>query len=57
MKNYVVESYENYREEDRLCTNNARRIEFLTTVRVLDEIIKDKKKDYNKGCMTTMKRK
>ncbi len=43
MKNYVVESYENYREEDRLSTNNARRIEFLTTVRVLDEIIKDKK--------------
>lgn len=43
MKNYVVESYENYCEEDRLSTNNARRIEFLTTVRVLDEIIKDKK--------------
>ncbi len=43
MKNYVVESYENYREEDRLSTNNARRIEFLTTVRVLDELIKDKK--------------
>ena len=33
MKNYVVENYENYREEDRLSTNNARRIEFLTTVR------------------------
>ena len=30
MKNYVVESYENYREEERLSTNNARRIEFLT---------------------------
>lgn len=44
MKNYVVESYENYREEDRLSTNNSRRIEFLTTVRVLDEIIKDKKR-------------
>ena len=28
MKNYVVESYENYREEERLSTNNARRIEF-----------------------------
>ena len=37
MKNYVVESYENYREEERLSTNNARRIEFLTTVRALDE--------------------
>lgn len=44
MKNYVVESYENYREEDRLTTNNARRIEFLTTVRVLDEWITGKKK-------------
>lgn len=43
MKNYVVESYENYREEDRLMTNNARRIEFLTTVRILDELFCDKK--------------
>lgn len=43
MKNHVIESYENYREEDRLSTNNARRIEFLTTVRVLDELIKEKK--------------
>jgi len=43
MKNYVVESYENYKEEDRLSTNNARRIEFLTTVRVLDEWITGKK--------------
>ena len=51
MKNYVVESYENYKEEDRLSTNNARRIEFLTTVRVLDELITDKKKilDYAAG--------
>lgn len=39
MKNYVVENYENYREEDRLTTNNARKIEFITTVRVLDEHI------------------
>ena len=29
--NYVVESYENYKEENRLTTNNARRIEFVTT--------------------------
>lgn len=34
--NYVVESYENYKEEDRLTTNNARKIEFITTTRVLD---------------------
>lgn len=31
----VIRSYENYREEDRLTTNNARRIEFMTTVRML----------------------
>ena len=37
MANPVVESYENYREEDRLTTNNARRIEFLTTVRAFAE--------------------
>lgn len=43
MKNYVVESYEKYREENRLSTNNARRIEFLTTVRILDELLTDKK--------------
>lgn len=44
MKSYVVESYENYKEEDRLSTNNARRIEFLTTVRAFDELITDNKK-------------
>ena len=37
MKNAVVESYENYKEENRLSTNNARRIEFLTTVRIMEE--------------------
>lgn len=44
MKNYVVENYENYREEDRLSTNNARRIEYLTTVRILDELIDSNQK-------------
>ncbi len=34
---FVVASYENYREEDRLATDQARRVEFLTTVRVLGE--------------------
>lgn len=34
---HVVNCYENYREEDRLTTNNARKVEFLTTIRVLDE--------------------
>lgn len=42
--NYVVESYENYQEENRLTTNNARRIEFITTTRVLEEIIGAKSK-------------
>lgn len=36
--NFVVESYEHYREEERLTTNNARRIEFITTIRALNEI-------------------
>lgn len=40
MKNYVVESYENYKEEDRLSTNNARKIEFITTTRVFNELFK-----------------
>ena len=42
--NYVVESYENYKEEDRLTTNNARKIEFITTTRILDEVIDAKSK-------------
>lgn len=41
---HVVESYENYKEEERLTTNNARRIEFLTTTKVLEEIIPPKSK-------------
>ncbi len=35
----VIECYENYREEDRLTTNQARKIEFITTVRVLQDIM------------------
>lgn len=42
--NPVVESYENYKEENRLTTNNARKIEFITTTRVLDEVIGAKSK-------------
>lgn len=44
MKNYVVENYENYREEDRLSTNNARRIEFITTSKIFDELFDGSKK-------------
>lgn len=40
MSNEVVNYYENYREEDRITTNNARRIEFLTTIHKLDELLK-----------------
>ncbi len=39
MKNHVIESYENYLEEDRLSTNYARKVEFLTMIRALDELI------------------
>lgn len=42
--NYVVDSYENYKEENRLTTNNARKIEFLTTARALNNIISTKSK-------------
>lgn len=38
----VVENYENNREEDRLTTNNARRIEFITTVKALEDILPPK---------------
>ena len=36
--NYVVESYENYKEEERLTTNKSRQIEFITTVRAFNEV-------------------
>lgn len=41
MSNEVVNYYENYREEDRITTNNARRIEFLTTIYKFDKLLKD----------------
>ena len=44
MKNYIVDNYENYKEENRLTTNNARKIEFLTTVRVMDELFQKESK-------------
>lgn len=43
MKNDVVNYYENYREEDRLTTNNARKIEYVTTVKALDTLFRGKK--------------
>lgn len=44
MRNFIVESYESSREEDRLITNNARRIEFITTTRIFDELFDNKMK-------------
>ena len=37
--NHIVESYENCKEEDRFTTDCARKVEFITTVRVFDELI------------------
>lgn len=42
--NHVIETYENYREEDRLTTNNSRRIEFLTTIKVFEETLPENAK-------------
>ncbi len=39
MSKGIVDYYENYREEDRLSTNNARKIEFLTTTAKLDQLL------------------
>lgn len=47
MKNYVVDNYENYQEENRLTTNNARRIEFLTTTRIFEELLDKNLKIYD----------
>ncbi|MDE6005745.1 MAG: class I SAM-dependent methyltransferase [Oscillospiraceae bacterium] len=41
-QNEVVKYYENYREEDRLSTNNARKIELVTTIKMLDALIEKK---------------
>ena len=38
MNNEIVKYYENYKEENRITTNNARRIEYLTTIKKFDEI-------------------
>jgi ubiquinone/menaquinone biosynthesis C-methylase UbiE len=44
MKEHIINSYENYREETRLTSNNARRIEFINTTRILDKLLDGKKK-------------
>jgi len=44
MRNAVVNSYENYKEEDRLTTDNARRVEFITTAKILKNYLPEKAK-------------
>jgi 2-polyprenyl-3-methyl-5-hydroxy-6-metoxy-1,4-benzoquinol methylase len=34
--NYVIDYYENYREENRLTTNNTRKIEYITTIKTFE---------------------
>lgn len=48
----IIESYENYREEDRLTTNNARRVEFITSLRAIKEAIPSKAKILDVGAGT-----
>lgn len=43
-KNHVVDSYTNYQEENRLTTDNARKVEFITTIKALEEKIPSKAK-------------
>ncbi|MBR3824187.1 MAG: class I SAM-dependent methyltransferase [Lachnospiraceae bacterium] len=44
MKEHIINSYENSLEETRLTSNNARRIEFLNTTRILDELLGENQK-------------
>lgn len=37
--NYIVQRYENSREEDRLTTIIARKVKFETTIRVFNEVV------------------
>ena len=37
MNQNIINYYENYKEEDRLTTNNARKIEFLTTIHFFEK--------------------
>lgn len=36
---HVIKCYENYREEDRLTTNNARKIEYITNIKAIKSIL------------------
>lgn len=39
MKKHIINSYQNSKEENRLTTNNARKIEFINTTRIIDELL------------------
>ncbi len=41
---HIIKSYENYKEEDRLSSNNARKIEFITSIRAIKDRINKKAK-------------
>ena len=50
---HLIESYENYNEEDRITTNNARRIEYITNLRaILENIAGDGTKILDVGAGT-----
>ncbi len=40
----IISSYEKYQEENRLTLRKSRRIEFITTIRILDKLLGNKKK-------------
>lgn len=42
MSRELIDYYEHYREEDRITTNNARKIEFLTTVKQFEKLFQGK---------------
>lgn len=39
LMNHIIETYANYKEEDRLESSKARRVEYLTTMKALKEVI------------------
>ena len=39
---HVVKTYSDYKEEDRFSTDNARKVEFLTSVKAIEEVLKPK---------------
>jgi len=44
MSDVVIDAYENYKEEQRLTTNNARKVEFITTIKIFENHLHKKSK-------------